>query len=782
MAIPAHAENRLARETSPYLLQHAGNPVDWYPWGPEAFEEARRRNVPIFLSVGYSTCYWCHVMERESFEDPATGALMSERFVCIKVDREERPDVDDIYMAAVQMMTRRGGWPMSVWLTPPGSRGADDRGLEPFYAGTYFPAEPRHGMPAFSDVLRNISSAWNDQREAVLDQAATVTAAVREHLSERSAPKRLGSDQVGRAVSDLLRLHDGQHGGFGAAPKFPQPVYLELLFEALDSIADPAVQVSVKRALRLTLDRMALGGMFDQVGGGFHRYSTDEKWLVPHFEKMLYDNGQLASLYARSFLAWGDEFDAAVLRRTLDYVLREMTSAEGAFYSAQDAEVNHREGQNYLWTKAQLNATLGEAEGGFAASVYGVDAGPNFRDPHHPGEPPANVLFLADRVGEADTARLARINARLYDARKQRDQPGLDDKIIVSWNGLMIAGMADGAAALKDRTYLQAARRASDFILERMRGEASASSKGGLYRTHRAGRSKTPAFLEDYAMLMHGLIALHRAGLALDERDTTSLASARELWSEARQRFADPERPGWLYDSMPGQSDLIVRTSGTFDGAMPSAPAVALNNLIDLYELTGERAYLNEAAEVLAALSHAVAESPVGAALATRGLLRLLRLDASLVAGIGAEHEPEIVRTPDAPVQVFSTEDRVVVSRDRAVELVIELHIAKGFHITAHEPGVEGVLPLRVGIGGGAGVKVEVTYPKGEPYAGAALAAEEHGRLLVHSGLLRLTLRIERTEEPWSGRPILNVTYQACDDEACFQPMTVELDVAIDPG
>ncbi len=778
-ANPAPAENRLAKETSPYLLQHARNPVDWFAWGPEAFEEARRRGVPIFLSVGYSTCYWCHVMERESFEDAATARVMNERFVCVKVDREERPDVDDIYMAAVQLMTRHGGWPMSVWLTPPGARGEGDRGLEPFYAGTYFPAEARHGMPAFTDLLRNISDAWNNQRGQVLEQATSVAAAVRERLAREHDAARIGPEQIGQGVAALLRIHDPVHGGFGSAPKFPQPVFMEFLFEALSSIDDPAVQASARRAIRLTLDRMALGGMFDQVGGGFHRYSTDERWLVPHFEKMLYDNGQLASLYARSYRESGDEFDAAILRRTLDYVLREMTGAEGGFFSAQDAEVNHREGQNYLWTGAQLVDALGPEDGAFAARIYGVALGPNFRDPHHPDEAASNVLFLAERTG-ADGARLAAINARLYEARGRRDQPGTDDKVIAAWNGLMIAGLADGAAALKEPRYLAAARRGAGFILERMR---EAGPRRGLLRTHRAGEAKTPAFLEDYAMLIHGLLAVHRAGVALDDRDTFALAAARDLWTDAKARFADPSRPEVLYDTMPEQSDLIVRTSSAFDGAMPSGTGVMLNTLIDLYEATGERGFLEEAARVLAGLSRAVAESPLSAAVATRGLIRLQRIDGSLVAGIGAaSRAPEVVKADDMPVQIFASTDRVPVSKDKGGEVVLELRIAKGFHITAREPGVEGLSPFTIELAGGTGARLSVGYPAGEAYEGEALPAEERGKLKVYSGLVRIAVRVERSGEAWGGRPMIRVRYQACDDEACFQPMTVELDVAIDPG
>ncbi|HVZ94640.1 MAG TPA: DUF255 domain-containing protein, partial [Phycisphaerales bacterium] len=399
MPVPAaKTPNLLSRETSPYLLQHAHNPVPWMPWGPAAFDEARRRDVPIFLSIGYSTCYWCHVMERESFEDEAIGRALGEHFVCIKVDREERPDVDDIYMTAVQLMTRRGGWPMSVWLTPPGAKDTNDTGLEPFYAGTYFPAEPRHGMPSLPQLVEGISEAWKSNRAQVLEQASSIADAIREQLAHRADPAPIGEKQIAQAVSQLLRLYEPNHGGFGRAPKFPQPVFLEFLLDARRAITDPAALASIDRAVRHTLDAMALGGLLDQLGGGFHRYSTDEKWLVPHFEKMLYDNAQLASIYARAYAIGKDEFDARILRRTLDYVLREMTDPEtGAFFSAQDAEVDGREGLNYLWTREELAAALGGEEAAFASWVYGLDGGPNFRDPHHHDEPARNVLFLRAR-------------------------------------------------------------------------------------------------------------------------------------------------------------------------------------------------------------------------------------------------------------------------------------------------------------------------------------------------------------------------------------------------
>jgi uncharacterized protein YyaL (SSP411 family) len=790
-AAPQQHANRLAGESSPYLLQHAHNPVDWFPWGPEAFAEARRRGVPIFLSVGYSTCYWCHVMERESFENEQIAALMNERFVCIKVDREERPDVDDIYMAAVQLITRRGGWPMSVWLLPPGASGDGDPGLQPFYAGTYFPAEPRAGMASFPDVLTALSNAWTTQREQVIDQGRRVTDAIREQIAQRQPPTAIGRNQVLDGMTALLELYDRQNAGFGRAPKFPQPVYLEYLLQLTPTINDPAVAGVARRAIRHTLDRMATGGMYDQVGGGFHRYSVDDKWLVPHFEKMLYDNGQLASIYARSFALWRDAFDAEVLRETLDYVLREMTDPLGGFYSAQDAEVNHREGQNYLWTPAQLQAALNGSDADFASRVYGLTDGPNFRDPHHPDDPAANVLFLSDRPEKVAAAlgidaeqfrsRLARINETLYKARATRDQPGLDDKVLAGWNGLMIAGMAEGAAALGERKYLDAAEKSANFILTTMRDD-----KGRLLRVWRRGVARTPAVLEDYAMLAHGLLAIHRARVAMDLPPGDQLAQSATLVDLADSLFGETEgeHPGAMYDTLPGQSELIVRAFSTYDGAIPAGASVMCHDLLDLFELTGDRRWIERAALLIGALSHAIKEAPVASINATRALDRLLRLEPALVQAIGAqdaaEEAPVVVR--DAPAKIFAAAERITVGPGAPASLPIEIRIDDGFHITAHDPGIEGLVPFEVRIEGGTGVNAVVKYPAGAPYEGAAVPPEDRGRMRVYTGTVRFVISLERTDDPWTGIPLVIITYQPCTDDACFQPITVELDVAIDPG
>jgi uncharacterized protein YyaL (SSP411 family) len=784
-AAPAHT-NRLARESSPYLLQHAHNPVDWYPWGPEALAAARERGVPILLSVGYSTCYWCHVMERESFEDAAVAALMNERFVCVKLDREERPDIDEIYMSALQAMTGSGGWPMNVFLTPPGARGPDDPGLEPFYAGTYFPPQEGMGRPSWSTVVTRLSEVWQTNRADVLAQAAGATAAVRDAIAETSAPVRIDTSHAGQALANLVQIFDATNGGFGGAPKFPQPVFLEFLLDVRPGISDPAVAGRADRAIRETLDAMALGGIHDQAGGGFHRYATDAAWTVPHFEKMLYDNAQLASVYSRAYRAMRDPLDARVARRTLDYVLREMTDATGAFYSAQDAEVDHREGANYLWTREQIIEALGPDDGAFAASVLGVDAGPNFRDPHHPGDAPRSVLILRDRpealaaelglTVEAFTQRLDAALTRLMEVRATRKQPATDDKVLTAWNGLMIAALAEGAVALGDPKYLDAAERGAKAILGTMRGP-----DGTVLRTARHGKaSPTPGVLEDYAFLIRGLIALHRAGALAMRADVTYLNEARGLTEIVFTRFGDP-RTGVLYNTPAGSPDLLVRAQSSYDGAVPSGQSVMVHNLLDLAELTSDEGYRESAEAVLASVSADVARSPLGAINSTRALLRVLRANPAFADRHGAAPAPTPA-LPDDAVRILATVERVSVPAGQVVELPIRIEIDPGHHLNAHVPGVNGMTGLTSWIEGSEAVAVDADWPIGTPYAGRGVPAGV-GTLMVHEGAVEVTLRLRRTDRPWNPgeRPMILVTYQVCTDEACLMPRTVELDVAIDP-
>lgn len=788
--------NRLAGETSPYLLQHAHNPVDWFPWGPEAFEEARRRDVPIFLSIGYSTCYWCHVMERESFEHEPTAAILNERFVPVKLDREERPDIDEICMGAVQMLTGHGGWPMSVFLTPPGGASEDDPGLRPFWGGTYFPREPRSSHPSFAQVMEGMSDAWTTKRADVLHQSELIADALRERLAPETEPAQVDQTQVGHAVGQLMQMYDGSMGGFGGSPKFPQPVFLEFLLDVAPTIREDEPRVAVLNAVKFTLERMALGGVFDQVGGGFHRYSVDREWLVPHFEKMLYDNGQLAGLYARAAVIFEDDLFARTARRTCEYALREMRGDHGAFFSAQDAEVNHREGQNYIWRMDEIRAALNDDDAAFAIRAYGLDQGTNFRDPHHPDDEPANVLRLAERPESlasrfnmdagAFPAKLDAVNEALYEARSKRDQPLTDDKVIVAWNGLMIAGLADAGLLLSERAFVDAAANAATFILTNMRDDA-----GGLLRVWRDGKAKTEAFLEDYAMFIRGLIALHRAGAGDEFRD-----AAIELADKAAQQFGD-DVSGGFFDTQADQSDLFVRTRVMHDGAMPSGSSVMIHNLLDLAAMTGESRFRTMAGGTLASLSRAIAETPVGPIEATRGLLRVVMSDRPLLDEYGmgdaaprveaepfAPNESDEAMQDDAgepddqnPVQVYANVEEASVGEDASAEIELAIKIADGWHINAHEPGVEGMVGLDVRIVGGVGVVATVDYPAGEPLK--ADWASEDARPLVHESAVYLTVRLERSTDAWQGEPRIVVRYQACTDRSCAEPQVVVLGIDI---
>ncbi len=779
---PQHT-NALVNESSPYLLQHAHNPVDWKPWGQDAFDKARERGVPILLSIGYSTCYWCHVMERESFEDEEIAALMNEMFVCIKLDREERPDVDDVYMTALQLMTRSGGWPLNAFLTPPGARGAADPGLEPFFAGTYFPPTDAMGRPGFTSVLRNVNQAWTTQRDGVLEQAGNLTSAIRQQLSEDGERVRVDSTHIGRAIEELLRLHDPTNGGFGRAPKFPQPVYLDFLLDTRVMIEDAAVRSAIDNAVRLTLDAMATGGIHDQVGGGFHRYSVDAEWVVPHFEKMMYDQGQLASLYAKSVLYDKDPADALVLRNLLEYVRREMTHPGGPFYSAQDAEVDGQEGLNYVWTAQQIDAALNAEDASFAKDVFGVNEGTNFQDPHHPENERVNVLVLRERPDvlaeemglslEAFVKKIDGVRAAMLTVRDERKQPRLDDKLLVGWNGLMISGFAHGALALGDLTYLDNAEHASRAILNDMRTE-----DGRLLRVARKGNAKQPAFLEDYAYFIQGLLTIHRVNAASMRGDLTYLNGAADLTRIAYADFCDPETGAW-HDTLEDQSDVLVRARSAYDGALPSASSVMVHNLVELHELTGDKAYLEKAESLLASLSSEINRSPLATINSVRALARVLAVDPSFPDTLAqpatdADADPE-----GSVVGVFASAERVRVPKGGSGEVTLRFEVQDGFHVTAREPGVEGLAPFSIEVRGNAGVRASVRYPQGDVYQGSA--AIEGGPMRVYAGAFELPVTLERTGEAWDGRALLVVRYQACTDEACLAPMTVELDVAIDP-
>ena len=556
-------ENRLAGETSPYLLQHAHNPVDWYPWGDEAFARARAEDKPILLSVGYSACHWCHVMERESFENPEIAAIMNRHFVSVKVDREERPDVDQIYMQAVQSLTGHGGWPMTVFLTPDG---------EPFYGGTYYPPVEGHGLPAFPRLLQALAEAWANRRGEVVASAQKIGEALGQSERLRASTGLLTDEILFGAFQALSAQFDENEGGLGGAPKFPQPMIWEFVLRFWKRSKNPRG----RQMVHTTLTMMARGGMYDQVGGGFHRYSVDPHWLVPHFEKMLYDNAQLASLYLSGWLAFGDPECRRVSEETLDYLLREMADPAGGFYSATDADSEGHEGKFFVWSPEELREVLGPDDAEYAARYWSVDRGPNFEG--------KSILYVG---GEPDPERIAPIRARLYAARARRVHPARDDKVLAAWNGLACRAFAEAGRALGRADYVAAAAKNAEFVLTAMR------SGGRLLRTWKAGRAKLKGYLEDYAMVAAALVALYEATL-----DRRWLDEARGLAEELLRLFWDEKLEGF-YDTGVDHERLIVRPRNLFDNAVPCGSSVAVETLFRLAILTGESRYESAALKAL---------------------------------------------------------------------------------------------------------------------------------------------------------------------------------------
>ncbi len=584
--------NALAHETSPYLLQHAHNPVDWFPWGDAAIERARAEDKPIFLSIGYSACHWCHVMERESFENETIAAFLNAHFVSIKVDREERPDLDDIYMSAVVALNGQGGWPMSVFLT------AD---LKPFYGGTYYPPTDHYGRPGFLTLLNGLLNAWQHRRDEIHKNAEGLTDYVSAQLSAMA--EGAGSDApppvslLDAAVKDLKQTYDATHGGWGGAPKFPSGMTIGLLLREYRRTGNRDALAMATH----TLDRMASGGMYDLLGGGFARYSVDEEWLVPHFEKMLYDNAQLAQAYIEAWQLTGTPRYAQVARETLDYVLRDLRDPLGGFHSAEDADSEHEEGKFYLWRKAEIVEILGAQDAEVFCRAYGIEDGGNFHshEPYHQG---LNVLR---RAGEADDARLVAMRDKLLEVRSRRVRPGLDDKVLTSWNGLMISSFCHGAQAFGEPRYAQAAAEAGRFLLEHQWRD------GTLLRTHRRGESRLPGYLDDYAFLANGFVDLYETTF-----DPAWLDAARDLVDAMLAKFWD-EATGAFFFTGDEHKHLIARTRPSYDGAEPSGNSVAVLALLRLASLLERPDYEAHARRVLAACGSLMARAP-------RGYLKLL--------------------------------------------------------------------------------------------------------------------------------------------------------------
>jgi hypothetical protein len=561
--------NRLAEATSPYLLQHADNPVDWYEWGQEAFKRARAEDRPVLLSVGYAACHWCHVMAHESFEDPETARLMNESFVNIKVDREERPDVDSIYMDAVQAMSGHGGWPMTVFLAPDG---------RPFYAGTYFPPEDRHGMPSFRKVLEAIAEAWRDERDKVFTQGEKVIEAISRQAPASSEP--LTEELLREAYAGIRQAFDEEWGGFGPAPKFPQPMTLELLLRCDARGWEGALEM-----VTVTLDRMARGGIYDQLAGGFHRYSTDRTWLVPHFEKMLYDNAQLARLYTHAWQVTGDEALARIARETLDYLLREMRHPDGGFYSSQDADTEGEEGRYFVWAWDELVAETGED----AADALGATPDGNWEG--------RNILWRPDPRWRAD----GEARQRLLELREKRPRPQTDDKVLAAWNGLAISALAVAGRSLGVPGYVEAAERAAGFVLSALRRD-----DGRLLRSWREGRTSGPAYLDDHALMAAALLDLYETTF-----DVRWFEEARALADEMLRLFRDEEGEGFFQTGSDAER-LVIRPKELFDNAVPAGSSVAAEVLQRISLFTGDADYEKAGVSALRAVRDLLTRAPTG--------------------------------------------------------------------------------------------------------------------------------------------------------------------------
>lgn len=614
--------NRLISEKSPYLLQHAYNPVDWYPWREDAFERAKEEDKPVFLSIGYSTCHWCHVMEKESFEDPEVAKLMNEAFVCIKVDREERPDIDSIYMAVCQMMTGNGGWPLTIIMTP-------DK--KPFFAATYIPKVTRFGRAGMKELISNIKAFWAQRREEVLTSAEKVTT-VLQQVSDDSPGQAVGEPTLKITYEQLSKNFDEQYGGFARAPKFPTPHNLMFLLRYWRRTGD-------ERALRMvgkTLNSMRLGGIYDHVGFGFHRYSTDNKWLVPHFEKMLYDQALLVMAYTEaSQVADGKRDYEQTVREILTYVLRDMTDPEGGFYSAEDADSEGEEGKFYLWTEEEFRQILSLEEVQLFAKVFNVEKGGNFREEATGRETGKNILHLRKPLPEITSdlnipldelqKRLEEARRKLFAAREKRVRPHKDDKILTDWNGLMIVALAKAAQVFSEPKYVEAAKRSADFILTRM-----SNKKGRLYHRHRDGEPAIPAFLDDYAFLIWGLVELYEATF-----EAIHLQRALDLNAILLRHFWDPKNGGFYFT--PDDADkILVRKKESYDSAIPSGNSVSMLNLLRLARLTVNPEYEEKAAQIAGAFSKKISEMPVA----------YTQLMVALDFAIGPSNEVVIVGNP----------------------------------------------------------------------------------------------------------------------------------------
>ena len=721
-------QNRLGRELSPYLRLHAHNPVDWYPWGEEALARARREDKPIFLSVGYSSCYWCHVMERLVFSDPDIAQLMNRFFVNIKVDREERPDIDEIYMTATQLIAGRGGWPNSVFLTPD---------LKPFYAGTYFPPEDAHGRPGFPRVIRALHVAWQKNRQELEKQADQLSQSIaRLHTTDEQSESAT-ADLIAEGLAHIEARFDPRNGGIGTAPKFPPDHALGLLLAAYRRDAEPKHLAMATQ----TLSHMARGGIRDHLAGGFHRYATDARWRVPHFEKMLYNQALLVHNFLRAYQITGKTAYRVAAEEILDFVSDDMTHPQGGFYSALDAETDAGEGAYYTWTETDIRRIL-KTDADFFFSCYALAPMP---------EGAAGVLYKADADSALSArhqidvatlhARLDPLQEKLLNARAQRPRPFLDDKIITAWNGLMIGAYAHAYEVLARPEDLIAAQKAADFIRDNLR-----DSRGDLYRIYRDGQRKGRAYQEDYAFLIDGLLRLYRAThKGRDLRDALSLAERMHA------AFWDAQHGGYFFSWE--QNEMIVRTKNPRDNALPSGNAVALHALWQLHALAQNPSYAQRATALMQCFAPLAEKSPGAFLHFIHGTMRAPHP----IAGISRDS------LVTASVALSTVDDNALAANAR-------LHIAPGWHIQAAHPTDEYLIPTRLAVEGDNAEITDIAYPSPKdmrfPFADRAIA--------VYADSLDIPFTLSFQTQP----PTLLLTYQACDSTRCLPPQTQRIELA----
>ncbi len=734
--------NRLIDSSSPYLLQHAYNPVDWHPWGEEAFAKARKENKPILLSIGYSTCYWCHVMEREVFENPEIAKLMNDSIVSIKIDREQRPDVDEIYMTATQLMTRRGGWPNNVFVTP---------NLKPFYAGTYFPAE------AFTSLIGQIHEKWTQDQPSLKAQADRLAGAIiqiKRQENDASSATFPGQQAVEALIGHYRNYYDNRLGGFYQAPKFPNEDALLFLLDAY-RLTNNSAALDMTRG---TLEKMAEGGIHDHVGGGFHRYSTDAEWHIPHFEKMLYNQALLGRAYTELYALSNTPVDRAIAEGIFDFTLRQMTHKDGGFYSALDAETDAVEGAYYAWTDTELKQALDKESYAWLTKHYGLADIPDI--PGHKNtdgrvlylKQPLSEIAVAERISYEDMVKKQQeVMAALRKMRDNRKLPHLDNKIIPAWNGLMIDAFARAGETLEKPEYVKAATRASDFVLANLR-----KKDGTLYRTWREGKAEIAGYFEDYAFMMQGLVSTYRV-----TKEEKYLHAAKDLAETAKRLFWDKEHGGYYFTD--GSEQLLVRMKNAEDSAIPSGNAVMAHALLDLYEITGDAAWKQQAEALLKAFGKAIAENPRGYTHMVHALLRLEHISPA-TASKASEATPAAVDQTAMETKAYVTVSASELKRegDRLTVTAV-LEIAAGWHVNANPASLDFLIPTSVDVREDSGkAEVKPAYP------GAKAVTTPLGDIKVYEGKISIPIVATLPGKVENFR--LLVRAQACKDTTCLAP------------